>query len=443
MSSPQPVIVVGAGLAGLAAALNLHRDGFTVRVFEAEPEIGGRTRSHRSPSGFTIDRGFQVVLSAYPAVRRHVDLDALGARPFDSGAHVWTGSRLVPLRNPLRHPYGIVRDLTSPVLGMADRLRFVRSAVALARAPWTTAAEAANEYPDVSALDALHEHGFSEAFIDRFARPFWGGIALDPSLSFSAGIMHFTARMLLEGDAVLLRDGAGALPRALAGDLPKGAIVTSTPVEALVVEDGRVTGVRAGGETVPGAAVVVATDPPAAARLTGIDAIPTEPAGCVTVYLATERDPGIGRMLVVDGTGRQPVNHIAPLSAVQPSWAPAGQHLLAAVLLGDEALARDDAGNAAIAARSVAAMLGIAQPGVVEVVRLPFALYRQPPGIHRVLPDATTGVPGLFLASDMTVDASVNGAIMSGEDAARAVRLAIGDTGTATMARSEGTGDAW
>ena len=443
MPSPQPVIVAGAGLAGLTAARVLHRAGFPVRVFEAESEIGGRTRSHRSPDGFTIDNGFQILLSAYPALRRHVDLDALGARPFASGAHVWTGSRLVPLRNPLRHPWGIVRDLTSPVLDTGDRLRLVLAAARLARARWTTAAEAANDYPNASALDALREHGFSEAFIDRFARPFWGGIALDPSLAFSAVIVRFTAKMLLSGDAVLLRDGAGALPRAIAAELPVGAIATSTPVEALVVENGRVTGVRAGGKTVLGAAVVVATDPLAAARLTGIQAIPTEPVGCVTAYLATERDPGIGAMLVIDGTGRQPVNHVAPLSAVQPAYAPERQHLLAAVLLGDAALARDDAENGAIAARSVATMLGIARPGVVEVVRLPFALYRQPPGIHRVLPDATTGVPGVFLASDMTVDASVNGAIMSGEDAAHAVRLAIGDTGTATFARREGTGDAW
>jgi phytoene dehydrogenase-like protein len=443
MPESQPVIVVGAGVAGLTAARLLHRAGFPVRVFEAEPEIGGRTRSQRTASGFTIDRGFQILLSAYPALRRQVDLDALGARPFASGARIWTGSRLVPLRNPLRQPLGIVRDLTSPVFGLADAARLAAFGLETARAPWTTAAKAANASADISALEALRQRGFSDAFIDRFARPFWGGIALDPSLEFSAGILRFTTKMFLAGDAVVLRDGAGALPRALAADLPDGAIATSTPVEALVLDDGRVTGVRVGGDTIGASAVVIAADPPAAARLTGIDAIPSEPLGCVTVYLATERDPGVGPMLVLDGTGRQPVNEIAPLSAVQPSWAPEGQHLLAAVMLGDEALSRDDDENGAIAARAAATMLGIAQPGVVEVVRVPFSLYRQPPGIHRVLPDATTGVPGLFLASDATVDASVNGAIMSGEDAARAVRLAIGDTGTATVARREGTNDAW
>jgi phytoene dehydrogenase-like protein len=431
MTPSQPVIIVGAGLAGLTAARYLHREGIPVRVFEAESEVGGRVRTQRHPDGFLIDRGFQILLSAYPALRRNVDLDALGALPFASGANVWTGQRLVPLRNPMRHPEGILRDLTSPVFGAADKLRLARWGADAARAPWTTAAEAANAEEDQSIVGALRGYGFSDGFIDRFARPFWGGITLDSTLSVSAGIARFTAKMFLEGDGVLPRDGVGAVPKAIAADLPEGAIQTSTPVEALVLEDTRVTGVRVGGETVEAPAVVIATDPSAAANLTGMDVIPTESVGCVTVYLASGEDPGIDRLLTVDGTGTQAVNHIAPLSSVQPSYAPVGQHLIAAVLLGDEPLARDDDENGRIARESVATMLSQDSWRVVDVVPVPFSLYRQVPGIHRRLPDATTGVQGLFLASDATVDASTNGAIMSGEDAAHAVLMAIGDTGGA------------
>ena len=426
MASQQPVIIVGGGVAGLVAARELYRAGVPVRVFEAETEIGGRIRSHRTDDGFLVDRGFQILLSGYPGLQRQADLDALGARPFDSGAQVWTGRRLVPLKNPLRHPAGILRDFTNPVFGIRDKLRLARWGAQMVAAPWTTAAEAAIASPDQSALEALRAYGFSDAFIDRFARPFWGGIALDPSLSFSAGIVRFTTKMFLVGDAVLPREGVGALPRAIARDLPHGAIQTGTPVDALTFEDTRVVGVRVEGEEIDASVVIVATDPPAAKALTGIDAIPTDPVGCVTVFLATQQDPGIGRFLTIDGTGKQPVNHIAPVSAVQPSYAPEGEHLLAAVLLGDAPLTRGAEENGRVAAQSAGEMLGVSDLRVVDVVDVPFSLYRQVPGIHRRLPDATTGVVGLYLASDATVDASSNGAIMSGEDAARAVRMQLG-----------------
>lgn len=427
MPSPErPVIIIGAGLAGLVAARNLHRHGVDVLVLEAASQVGGRVRSRRTEEGFLIDRGFQILLSAYPALRRVVDLDGLGVRPFDSGAHVWSGRRLLPLRNPLKHPTGIFRDVTNPVFGIGDKLRLARWGAEVAAVPWTSTAEAANERSNQSALDALRDRGFSDAFIDRFARPFWGGIALDRSLSFSAGVIHFTTKMFLAGDGVLPHDGVGAVPKAIASDLPDRTIRTETSVEALVLDGNRVTGVRAGGEVIHASGVIVATDPSTAARLTGIASIPTEGVGCVTVYLATRRDPGLGRMLAIDGTGHQAVNHIAPLSAIQPTYAPEGEHLLAAVLLGEEPLQRDADDNGRIAHESAAAMLGLSDLRVIDVVDVPFSLYRQVPGIHRRLPDATTGVRGLWLASDATVDASTNGAIMSGEDAAYAVLMAGG-----------------
>lgn len=423
-----PVIIVGAGVAGLAASRVLNRVGFPVLVLEAEGEIGGRVRTTSTSDGFLIDRGFQVMLSAWPALRRHVDLAALGDRPFMSGARVWTGSRRVPLANPLRHPLSLPRDLTSPVFGIADKLRLGKWAIELALAPWTTAAEAANAGPDLSAFDALRRRGFSDAFIDRFARPFWGGILLDRSLSASAGVMDFTAKMFLAGDAMLPAGGAGAVPKAIAADLPGDTIRLGTRVDTLLRDGDRVTGVRANGRDHRASAVIVATNPPAAAELTGIDVIPTTAVGCVTVYLVSSQDAGIGTALVLDGTGEQPVNHVAPLSAVQPSYAPDGQHLVAAVMLGDRWQSEDVDRTGEAARQSVATMLGQEADRwrVVEVVALDYCFYRQTPGIHRRLPDATIGVQGLYLASDATVDASVNGAIMSGEDAAHAVRMALG-----------------
>lgn len=421
----EAVVVVGAGAAGLVCARNLYRAGVPVTVLEAGAGIGGDLRTARDDDGFSYDRGFQVVLAAYPALRRAIDLDALDGTAFDSGAMLYTGRRLAALADPLRHPLYALRDVTSSVFPFADKVRLVRWALESKRAGWQSAADAANAFPnDRSALDELRIRGFSEAFINRFARPFWGGISLDPSLGFSAGILRFTLKMFLEGPAILPPAGVQAVPAALAAELPADAIRTSTHVSSIIETDGRVTGVRVdGGQDLPASAVVIATDPRSARSLTGIDQIPRDSIGCVTVYMAGTTDPGLGRMLAIDATGRLHVNHLAPISGVQPAMALPGSHLLAAVLLGDAVQEWTDERIERVALDDVATLLG--QPGawtVRRIVRLPNALYRQPPGIHRRLPEVTTGRPGLFLAGSATVDASLNGALLSGETAARAVR---------------------
>jgi phytoene dehydrogenase-like protein len=395
-----------------------------VVVLEASDGVGGRVRTDRHPDGFLIDRGYQVMLEAYPALRRNVDLAALGLGRFDAGAMIWTGKRLVPLADPLRHPSAIVRNLTTPLFTLGDKLRLARLAARAYAAPWESAHEIAAGGPAVSAAELLWGAGFSRGFVERFALPFWGGITLDKSLGVSSSQLEFTLKMFLHGGAVLPAAGVQAVPEQLAGRLPTGTVRLHQRVSQLAKEGDRVAGIVVGGRRIDAAAVVVATDPPAAKALTGIGAIPERGVGQVTVYLRGKLDPGVGPRIVLDGTGKRTVNEIAPLSAAQPSYAPPGEHLIAAAMVGEGPLSKpDDEQLAEIARWDVAAMLG--QPeaawSTLRVVRVPFAQVAQPPGFPRDLPGVKTGVPGLYLASEATVDSSVNGAILSGEAAARAV----------------------
>lgn len=420
-----PVVIVGAGMAGLTCATSLHAAGLPVAVYEGSDGVGGRVRSHRDDGGFLIDRGFQVMLEAYPALRRQVDLASLDLGRFDRGAMVWSGRRLLPLADPRRHPAAIVRDLTATVFPLADKARLAAFAWKALTSPWQSANEASGPVgDDESGLAALRRVGFGDAFIDRFARPFWGGISLDPSLGGSAGALRFTLKMFLEGDAVLPAEGVQAVSDSLARRLPAGAVTLDAPVERIAIEDGRVVGVVVGGGTVPASTVVVATDPPAAKRLTGVASIPDRGLGCVTVFLSGARPSGLGKRLAIDGTGGLAVNHLAPLSGVQPSYAPAGRQLLAAVLLGEAWQAEADDEKIAHAALADAAALLGHDPSdwaARHVVRVPFSQFAQPPGIFGGLPTTRTGTPGLYLAGEATVDSSVNGAILSGEHAAQAV----------------------
>jgi phytoene dehydrogenase-like protein len=427
MSNDQPgaqrTIIIGAGVSGLTCAALLHDAGQAVTLLEASDGAGGRLRTDRHPDGFLLDRGFQVILGAYPALQRQVDLASLNLKPFDAGVLLWTGRRRVPLADPRRHPFAIARDITTRVFPVSDKARLASFAAGSRLASWESAREAALT-ADVSGEQALITAGLSDRFIDRFARPFWGGITLDRSLQSSAGPLKFTLKMLLQGSAVLPAAGVQAVPAQIARRLPATAIELDRRVDSIEIEDGRVRGVVVSGERIGAGRVVVATDPPAARTLTGIEAVPTEGVGCVTVYLRGSRDPRIGKKLVLDATGNRGINHIVPLSAVAPSYAPPGEHLLAVVFVGQEALGEQDDEKLVRAARDDVALILGHEPenwAMVHVARTPFAQFAQPPGIFRQLPKVRTDTAGLYLAGEMIVDSSLNGAIIGGERAAKAV----------------------
>jgi uncharacterized protein with NAD-binding domain and iron-sulfur cluster len=136
-----------------------------------------------------------------------------------------------------------------------------------------------------------------------------------------------------------------------------------------------------------------------------------------------KRDPGLGRRLTLDATGRLTLNLVAPVSPVQPSYAPRGRYLIAAQVIGEAAANPDDDALAWSARHEVARMLGHAPEDwrVARVVRVPFSRFAEPPGVYGRLPSVTTDIAGLFLAGESVVDSSVNGALASGERAAKAV----------------------
>jgi phytoene dehydrogenase-like protein len=379
-SIPDPVIVIGAGVSGLVTARELHRLGHPVSVLEAADAIGGKLATRRTDAGYLLDRGFQIVLGAYPALKRHIDLDALGARAFERGAAIATAGTIEILADPFSHPAAAWRDLQTGLFSPGDKLRLARLAIETARHGWQSAAQAANEMDtDLGIRAYLHQQGFSDAFIERFARPFWGGITLDQDLGVSAGILRFTLKMFLQGRGVLPEGGIAAIPAALAAGLPDGTVETGVAVTGLVIDNGVVTGVETATGRRSASAVVVATDTNAAHALTGLDVIPTATVGCTTVYVATSDDPGIGRYLVLNAEGGF-INHVAPVSAVQPSYAPEGRHLLALVSIEQASWDLDDAAILTRAQESLAGLLPHVRAEPVGIERVPHALFRQTRG---------------------------------------------------------------
>lgn len=432
-SADAPVIIVGSGIAGLVCALELTRAGRTVRVLERELDVGGRARSHIM-EGHVIDRGFQVLFTAYPVLGSYLDLPALVLRHFLPAARIALDGRSSLLGDALQEPGLLLDTVLAGLLPTTDKLRLL-ALRHLARS--LTVDECfAQRYASISTRDFLAERGFSARAVSRFFAPFYGGILLDRSLGTSAAVLLFTFKMLAEGRAAVPATGMGAIAGQLAARLPADCVQTSVSVAAVQVDlDGRAVGVRLDdGSTMAASDVVLATDPPAAARLAATaGSVRREPVAaglpCTTAYFTAARAPLAGAALWLNAEPRATVSHAVTLTEVAPEYAPPGRHLLAATAVG-EAAELPDEDLIARAIADVRAMRGthsardgpMPQLVPLTIVRVPYAQYAQAPGYREHRPTiALPGVPGLWLASETLHSSSLEGAARGGRAAAQAL----------------------
>ena len=324
MSTEPEVVIVGGGLAGLAAARTLTTAGIPTLLLEASAVVGGRVATDEV-EGFLLDRGFQVLLDSYPEAQRVLDLRALDLRPFASGALVHREGRFGRVSDPWRDPVAGVRSLMSGVFTPADAWRMMRLRHE------SIASIAGNDAPtDRTTARALLERGFSERAVNGFFRPFFGGVFLDARLDPPSHWFEFLFAMFARGRATLPAAGMRAIPRQLASALPTGTVRLSSEVRVARAELVEL----ASGERFAPRAVILATDARALSALVPGARTPAW-GGCVTLYYAATRSPVGERLLVLNGQqGTGPVNHVCVPSDVAPGYAPAGAHLVSATIIG-------------------------------------------------------------------------------------------------------------
>lgn len=402
------IAIVGAGLSGLACAAELQRRGVAYQLFEAESEPGGRVRS-LTKDGFTLDRGFQVILSSYDAIAAEVNVPTLQPRFFDSGAILANGTRTRRVGNPLRHTGDLLASLFA--LPFADSVRFAGIvAETLATSDEDLLRPSRQTRGDVSTADFLASRGVGEEFLCRFIVPFFGGVLLDENLGTSASLFRYYLKKFALGRAWIPAGGMGALPRAMAANLDPGSLHFSTPIRK--VEKGP-TLVLDNGARVPVSAVVLAVDLAGLPRLIGTDS-PPSPRSVTVLYFRSRSPLYSGARLVLPEGRDRLVRHYCQVSNVAPELAPPGWHLVSATVLG----APDAAGLAKRVQDDISSTHpAAADMELLETIVVKNAVPQQPPGF------SARGVrcpPGVHLAGD-GFGASLQMAITTGREAAKNV----------------------
>ena len=405
------VLIVGAGLAGLSCACRLMKDDIPFQLLEADQRIGGRVKTDRR-DGFILNHGFQVLQTAYPEARRLLDYDRLALRPFAAGAIIRIDGNFHRIADPWRHPQALWHTLTAPIGTMADRLRVIRLVLSVRRG----AHARIFQNQDTSTMEFLRSSGFSETMIQRFIKPFFAGVCLDPEIKVSSRVFRYVFRIFAEGTVALPGEGMAAIVDQLRNDLPPERIRTGNRVTS--VHPGGV--VMETGEHFNGCAVVLATEGPETARLLGATAsIGSRGEWCL--YFAAKEPPITEPYLVLNGDGSGWVNSLTVPSIVAPSYAPAGQHLISVVVIGHRSA--DDTTVEATVRRELAEWFGpvVREWRHLKTYHIVHALPEQNPPMPDPTIRSAAVSPGIYVCGEYGSVPGIQWAMLSGRQTAEEV----------------------
>jgi protoporphyrinogen oxidase len=324
-----PVLIVGGGMAGLACAMTLQQAGVPFLLFEQDEKVGGRVQTDEF-DGYRLDRGFQVLLTAYPEARKFLDYEKLELRKCYPGSRVWYKDKFHQVSDPFRHPLDGVCSVFNPIGSFWDKVKvgMLRLGLLSTRAMEDT----------LSTTEALAELGYSEAMIDRFWKPFMRGVFLENELSTSVRKFEETFSLFAKGDTVLPRLGIGEIPKQMAKRLPEDSIFLKQEVKKV----GECSLVTSDGKEWQGRAVVLATEEPVANRLLRLKQPNREwnSVDCLYFSLPEKELPCTSPILHLDGSGTGPINNLTFISTLS-DCAPTGRALASASVIGKKEMGID------------------------------------------------------------------------------------------------------
>ena len=410
----QDVIIIGAGLAGLSAAVHLHRQGRKVLILEATDRAGGRIKTDLY-DGFLLDRGFQVLLTAYPESKSLLNYADLNLKKMLPGATVLYDDGQFEIADPFRRPSAALATLFAPVGTIKDKINTLWLKNKLQK----LTIEEIFQQPEQTTLKQLSDYGFTSKMIERFYAPFLSGIFLENALSTSSRMFDFVMKMFSDGDVAVPALGMEEIPKQLVALLPQDSIqyhkkVTTIDGNKITTHDGTVF--EANQILLATTASALTKDFFAAQKMTSHQV--------TNVYFEATEAPTKKAVVILNASkNKKWVNNLTIMSNVSSAYAPKDKVLISVSYNGIPII--DDAALAENMKQELKKWYGekINSWKMLKTYRIEYALPTQE-SVRNEIPASEIKISdSIFICGDNLLNGSINAALKTGRLAAEAMKL--------------------
>ncbi|MCJ8277498.1 MAG: FAD-dependent oxidoreductase [Bdellovibrionales bacterium] len=395
------VIIVGAGLSGLACALELEKKGISSLVIEKTERVGGRVKTDRV-DGFLLDHGFQVYLPSYELGQYFLDHDKLQLKAFAAGAHIYGEHKKDSISDPLREPSKIFKTLMASSSSLKDKWLTMK----LVSSPSFDYKKISSQS---SALTFLKDYGFSKNYINNFFKPFFSGVFLDSELQVSEDYFRYLFSKFSKAKASLPLKGMEALPQQMAASLKSSTILLNKEIESI----SETTLSLSSGESFDYTHLVMACPIEVSEKLGLVAPVHKSYNPVTTYYFKTRSQKFADKTLFLNARPQRTVNHVACLTAVNPNYAPDSWHLFSVNILDSHSEYNSEVD------KDLSRLFGddFNSWEFIKSYNIDKALPSQPLYGQRI----KTLKDNIFLCGDMMESSSIQGALSSGYNQAQRI----------------------
>lgn len=403
--SAYKIHIVGGGISGLVAAKVLEEHGYHPTIVEASDRVGGRLKTDKV-NGYQLDHGFQVLLTAYPAAQRHLDLEALQLQYFLSGAVLFKDGKKQTIGDPLRNPSLLLKTLFARVGSFGDKLNVLRLNQSLKR----KGIDAIFAEEETSTLQYLKRFGFTDPMIDDFFRPFFSGIFLEPDLATSSRMFEFVYKMFGSGQAAIPKAGIEAIPHQLKTRLKQTSFRFNTRVHS--VQDHKI--ILDTGEEIPTQLTIVATAPEQ--LIFNLKSQKLRWKSCETLYFETDSRAISQPLIGLLSNTETLINNIFYPTSLETECK-SKKELLSVTVVKDCDMDDNRLQQQVVKELKTHCQIDLAR--FLKQYSIPYALPDLENIHYDIAPSETKIKDTIFLAGDHLLNGSLNAAMLSGERAAQ------------------------